>query len=177
MDFYSVLGGGDDLGNILGLLAVLFALAAAVLAVLFIVPKGGKEKKGFMGNVQRVCCFEGVFLNKLLTLIFVYGTVYCVLSGLFDIINGLPVFPCLETIFVHPLVLRLLLEVAKLLAIGVKALTEINAKLKNETAEPLEFQAAPKAPVASVGGAFCPHCGSAVDAGNAFCAHCGKSIQ
>jgi len=135
------------------------------------------EKKGFMGNVQRVCCFEGVFLNKLLTLIFVYGTVYCVLSGLFDIINGLPVFPCLETIFVHPLVLRLLLEVAKLLAIGVKALTEINAKLKNETAEPLEFQAAPKAPVASVGGAFCPHCGNAVDAGNAFCAHCGKSIQ
>lgn len=175
---YAGVGSSVNWVSILGVIVVLVALAAAALFAFV----WKDEKAGLLGKVQKVFAFKGLFLDKLLTFVFTYSVVYYVLMGIVNIIDGAPVYGCLEMMILEPLKLRIALEVAKLLKIGVQNLMEINAKMKNEGDAPapsLDFEAAEEpaeepAPAADV---YCGNCGNKVEPGNAFCPNCGKSVQ
>lgn len=176
--------------------AALLAIAATVLAFVFIVPEKRREKLNAFGKfLHDTCNFKYLVVEKLLQALYIFSTALIILNGfflLFQSVYGhwLGGYGILLMV-VGPIVLRLLYELLMMVVLLVKNVIGINNKLKNQNGDTdtgdvfaapdvsemrevirQRRDAATKTPAAPQPH-FCTKCGSPLDeAGN--CPNCTK---
>lgn len=176
--------------------AALLAIAATVLAFVFIVPEKRREKLNAFGKfLHDTCNFKYLVVEKLLQALYIFSTALVILNGfflLFQSVYGhwLGGYGILIMV-VGPIVLRLLYELLMMVVLLVKNVIGINNKLKNQNGDTAtgdvfaapdvsemrevirqRREAATQAPAAPQPH-FCTKCGSPLDeAGN--CPNCTK---
>lgn len=178
--------------SVITIIAFLFAIAAAILAFIFIVPDKKRAKLNKFGQfLHDLCNFKFLIIEKILQFCYVLATAYTLICGFFMLFwvessywggsewygyNGLLM------IILGPIGVRIAYELIMLTLIAVKNIIQINNKIKNQnedtaTADPFAApkvndyiapQAAPTAP-----SAFCPYCGTPKNP-DEFCSHCGQ---
>lgn len=176
--------------------ATLLAIAATVLAFVFIVPEKRREKLNAFGKfLHDTCNFKYLVVEKLLQALYIFSTALVILNGfflLFQSVYGhwLGGYGILIMV-VGPIVLRLLYELLMMVVLLVKNVIGINNKLKNQNGDTAtgdvfaapdvsemrevirqRREAATQTPAAPQPH-FCTKCGSPLDeAGN--CPNCTK---
>ena len=176
--------------------AALLAIAATVLAFVFIVPEKRREKLNAFGKfLHDTCNFKYLVVEKLLQALYIFSTALVILNGfflLFQSVYGhwLGGYGILIMV-VGPIVLRLLYELLMMVVLLVKNVIGINNKLKNQNGDTAtgdvfaapdvsemrevirqRREAATQTPAAPQPH-FCTKCGSPLDeAGN--CPNCTK---
>lgn len=176
--------------------AALLAIAATVLAFVFIVPEKRREKLNAFGKfLHDTCNFKYLVVEKLLQALYIFSTALVILNGfflLFQSVYGhwLGGYGILIMV-VGPIVLRLLYELLMMMVLLVKNVIGINNKLKNQNGDTAtgdvfaapdvsemrevirqRREAATQTPAAPQPH-FCTKCGSPLDeAGN--CPNCTK---
>lgn len=117
--------------------AILFAIAATVLAFIFIVPEKRREKLNAFGKfLHDTCNFKYLVVEKLLQAVYIFSTALVILNGFFMLfqvsygrwLGGLGIV----SIIVFPILLRLLYELLMMAVILVKNVITINKKLKDQ---------------------------------------------
>ena len=117
--------------------AVILAIAATVLAFIFIVPEKKREKLNAFGKfLHDTCNFKYLVVEKLLQALYIFLTAYFILQGFFML------FPTsygtwlggagLAIMIISPIVLRLVYELLMMAVILVKNVIMINKKLKDQ---------------------------------------------
>lgn len=183
--------------GIISIIGFIFALAAAILAFIFIVPDKKRAKLNKFGKfLHDLCNFKFLIIEKILQFCYVFATAYTLICGFFMLF-------CVETSYwgysewyggygllmmiLGPIVVRLAYEVFMLALIAVKNIIQINNKLKNQNDDAADANPfatpdvkeylAPEAPVAPVApvveNTFCPYCG-APKKPDEFCSNCGQ---
>lgn len=187
---------------IISVLAVLSAIAATVLAFIFIVPEKKRAKLNKIGKLAHdIVNFKFLIIEKILQALYIFSTAFVILTGFFmffyveegyhgayysspDVWYG---GYGLLTIILGPIIIRLIYEGSMMLILLVKNVIQINSKLKApegvQEIQPFSVPfgksepAAAEAPAAPADSApaFCPNCGAAV--AGAFCPVCGTKVQ
>ena len=117
--------------------AIILAIAATVLAFIFIVPEKKREKLNAFGKfLHDTCNFKYLVVEKLLQAIYIFLTAYFILQGFFMLFQtsygtwlggaGLAIM------IISPIVLRLIYELLMMMVILVKNVIMINKKLKDQ---------------------------------------------
>ena len=120
--------------------ATLLAIAATVLAFVFIVPEKRREKLNAFGKfLHDTCNFKYLVVEKLLQALYIFSTALVILNGfflLFQSVYGhwLGGYGILIMV-VGPIVLRLLYELLMMVVLLVKNVIGINNKLKNQNGD------------------------------------------
>ena len=120
--------------------AALLAIAATVLAFVFIVPEKRREKLNAFGKfLHDTCNFKYLVVEKLLQALYIFSTALVILNGfflLFQSVYGhwLGGYGILIMV-VGPIVLRLLYELLMMVVLLVKNVIGINNKLKNQNGD------------------------------------------
>lgn len=120
--------------------AALLAIAATVLAFVFIVPEKRREKLNAFGKfLHDTCNFKYLVVEKLLQALYIFSTALVILNGfflLFQSVYGhwLGGYGILIMV-VGPIVLRLLYELLMMMVLLVKNVIGINNKLKNQNGD------------------------------------------
>lgn len=180
---------------LISVLALIFAIAATVLAYIFIVPEKKYDKLNKFGKIlHNLVNFKTLIVEKILQALYILFTAYVILLGFFMLFyvennwyhNRWYGGEGIVLMLVGPIVVRLVYEFAMMAILLVKNVIQINNKLKNqnedgEAAEDIFAESVlpvePAAPVVEpVGPAFCPNCGTAVGEG-AFCPGCGNKVK
>lgn len=128
-------GIGQSIGFMVA--AVILAIAATVLAFIFIVPEKKREKLNAFGKfLHDTCNFKYLVVEKLLQAIYIFLTAYFILQGFFMLFQtsygtwlggaGLAIM------IISPIVLRLIYELLMMMVILVKNVIMINKKLKDQ---------------------------------------------
>lgn len=121
-------------------IAALLAIAATVLAFVFIVPEKRREKLNAFGKfLHDTCNFKYLVVEKLLQALYIFSTALVILNGfflLFQSVYGhwLGGYGILLMV-VGPIVLRLLYELLMMVVLLVKNVIGINNKLKNQNGD------------------------------------------
>lgn len=121
-------------------IAALLAIAATVLAFVFIVPEKRREKLNAFGKfLHDTCNFKYLVVEKLLQALYIFSTALIILNGfflLFQSVYGhwLGGYGILLMV-VGPIVLRLLYELLMMVVLLVKNVIGINNKLKNQNGD------------------------------------------
>ena len=176
----------------LGIVALILAVVATILAFVFIVPeKKRKELNAFGKFLHDTVNFKYLIVEKILQAIYIFLTAYIVLSGFFmlfrveDTWRGSKWYggEGLLTMILGPIIVRLSYEFVMMFILLVKNVIQINNKLKGDegTAAKAPVFEAPvqKAPAAAEApaAAFCTTCGAKVDSDAAFCTVCGAKLK
>lgn len=198
---YSSYSSGASVSARLGIVALIFAVAATVLALIFIVPsKRRAALPKFFQVVHDIVNFKGLMIEIILKAIYIFATLYVFLLGFFGLFNfsysyGLTLLQAILTMTLGPIVVRLVFEVLMMFVLLVKNTIRINNKLesKNEgkqddpfahqidslkseysapVQKPEDTQPAGGAPAQPV--KFCTNCGAQLPEGVQFCPNCGK---
>ena len=117
--------------------AIILAIAATVLAFIFIVPEKKREKLNAFGKfLHDTCNFKYLVVEKLLQALYIFLTAYFILKGFFMLFQtsygtwlggaGLAIM------IISPIVLRLVYELLMMAVILVKNVIMINKKLKDQ---------------------------------------------
>lgn len=117
--------------------AIILAIAATVLAFIFIVPEKKREKLNAFGKfLHDTCNFKYLVVEKLLQALYIFLTAYFILQGFFMLfqtsygtwlgVAGLAIM------IISPIVLRLVYELLMMAVILVKNVIMINKKLKDQ---------------------------------------------
>lgn len=120
--------------------AALLAIAATVLAFVFIVPEKRREKLNAFGKfLHDTCNFKYLVVEKLLQALYIFSTALVILNGfflLFQSVYGhwLGGYGILLMV-VGPIVLRLIYELLMMVVLLVKNVIGINNKLKNQNGD------------------------------------------
>lgn len=120
--------------------AALLAIAATVLAFVFIVPEKRREKLNAFGKfLHDTCNFKYLVVEKLLQALYIFSTALIILNGfflLFQSVYGhwLGGYGILIMV-VGPIVLRLIYELLMMVVLLVKNVIGINNKLKNQNGD------------------------------------------
>lgn len=120
--------------------AALLAIAATVLAFVFIVPEKRREKLNAFGRfLHDTCNFKYLVVEKLLQALYIFSTALIILNGfflLFQSVYGhwLGGYGILIMV-VGPIVLRLIYELLMMVVLLVKNVIGINNKLKNQNGD------------------------------------------
>lgn len=120
--------------------AALLAIAATVLAFVFIVPEKRREKLNAFGKfLHDTCNFKYLVVEKLLQALYIFSTALIILNGfflLFQSVYGhwLGGYGILLMV-VGPIVLRLIYELLMMVVLLVKNVIGINNKLKNQNGD------------------------------------------
>lgn len=179
------------LQTVLFITALLLAIAATVLGMIFILPeKKGKSLKGFGKLIHDFFNFKFLVIEKIIQITYLFSTVFVVFYGFFSIFNfekevvsGGLLGITTETkwvgykgffmMIVGPIALRVAYEVLTMGIIAVKNLIQINRKLKNQNTEDssegfstYKAEQYKSAPAANNAPAFCPKCGSKMQNGS-----------
>ena len=128
-------GIGQSIGFMVA--AVILAIAATVLAFIFIVPEKKREKLNAFGKfLHDTCNFKYLVVEKLLQALYIFLTAYFILQGFFMLFQtsygtwlggaGLAIM------IISPIVLRLIYELLMMMVILVKNVIMINKKLKDQ---------------------------------------------
>lgn len=183
--------------------AILFAIAATVLAFIFIVPEKRREKLNAFGKfLHDTCNFKYLVVEKLLQALYIFATSLVILNGFFMLFQA-PYGHWLGgygliVMIIGPIALRLVYELLMMMVVLlVKNVIMINKKLKDQTgngdidsafAAPdmsemrdsfMQRKEAQNATPATPNPApkdqphFCANCGSQLDA-DGKCPNCGK---
>ena len=181
----------------LGIVALILAVVATILAFVFIVPEKNRKKLNAFGKfLHDTVNFKYLIVEKILQAIYIFLTAYIVLSGFLmlfrveDTWSGSKWYGGvgLLTMILGPIAIRLSYEFIMMFILLVKNVIQINNKLKGDegtAAKAPVFEApvfeAPvqKAPAAAEApaAAFCTTCGAKVDSDAAFCTVCGAKLK
>lgn len=122
-------------------LAVITAIAATVLAFIFIVPESKREKLGKIGALLHdIFQFKFLILEKIMQALYIFATAICICCGLFMFLSfdssrwGFHWYGGygLLLILIGPIVVRLVYEGLMLAILLVKNVIQINSKLKSQ---------------------------------------------
>lgn len=190
--------------TVITVLAAILAVAATVLAFIFIVPEGKAEKLGkFWKIIHKTITFKYLVLEKVLQALYILSTAFVILMGFFMLFYVQPGYSGLYFhrpsvwyggygllfIILGPIAVRIVYEASMMLLLLVKNVIQINGKVKAPSAstptKPLEDPNAVKEPtpapvvapepVNKNNAAFCPNCGTKTEGGN-FCITCGQKL-
>lgn len=128
---------------VITILSVLLAIAATVLAFIFIVPNKKREKLNKFGKfLHDTVNFKYLIVEKILQALYIFATAFAIIDGVLSIFTtGLL---GLLTSIIMPILLRLVYELLMLAIIAVKNIIQINNKLKsNSDHEEKDIFAAP----------------------------------
>lgn len=192
-------GYGDSMASFeaagtVGVIALILAVAATVLAFIFVTPEKKRASlPKFLKILHDIANFKGLFIEVILKALYIFFTAFVILVGFFAIFTGANVLASLLTMVIGPIIIRLAFEATMMLILLVKNVISINNKLRSQNDEPdkdmgfdfsefkpetqpvyqqpvYEQPVAPQQPAA----VFCPHCGTKVD--GAFCPQCGTPM-
>ncbi len=131
-------------------LGVMLALAATVLAVIFILPeKKASSKNAFVRFLHKIISFKSLMLDKILKILYIFSTAYVILTGFLmlfgfeNLFGGYSYYlrPTwlggygLLLIFVGPIVVRIVYESLMMFILLVRNTIDIRNKLYNEEAK------------------------------------------
>ena len=126
------------------IIAVVLAIAATVLAFIFIVPEKRREKLNAFGKfLHDLCSFKFLVVEKILQALYIFSTAFIVLYGVLQLFNVQRDYwtgasrwmggPGLLCIIVGPIAVRLSYELMMMAVLLVKNVISINRKLADET--------------------------------------------
>ena len=140
---YALYGSSLNTLGTLGLIALVLAIAATVLAFIFIVPEKRREKLGAFGKfLHDACTFKFLLVEKILQALYIFSTAFIVLYGVFLLFNveysywggthwtgGVG----LLCILLGPILIRLSYELMMMAILLLKNVISINRKLADQT--------------------------------------------
>lgn len=135
---YSSYSSGISMWGGLGIIAFVFAIAATVLTLIFIVPsKRRAALPKFFQVVHDIVNFKGLMIEIILKAIYIFATVYVFLMGFFNLFNfsylyGYTLLGSILTMVFGPIVVRLIFEVLMMFVLLVKNTIQINNKLESK---------------------------------------------
>lgn len=126
----------------MGIVAVIIAIVATVLAFIFIVPEKRRAQMGAFGKfLHDTCNFKYLIVEKILQALYLFATAYVILAGFFMLfmaprdwdgtrywLGGYG----LLTMIVGPIAVRLVYELLMMGILLVKHVISINCKLRNQ---------------------------------------------
>lgn len=159
------------------------ALAAAVLAFIFIVPEKCRAKlNGFGKFLHDLFNFKFMIIEKIFQFCYVFATAFVIIFGFFNLFNysyylGWTGYNGLLMMILGPIAVRIVYELLMLAIIAVKNIIQINNKLKGQNDNQKETLGElnlgdykTDRPIAPVG-KFCTKCGSPLNA-DGTCPNC-----
>ena len=188
----SVLGIGGSIASsgatsaIFTVLSVIFALAATVLAFIFIIPEKKRASlKGIGRLLHDIFNFKFMIIEKIFQFFYVFATAYAIVEGFFGLFSfdwygNWTGYTGFLTMILGPIIIRIAYELVMLALIAVKNIIQINNKLKNQNEENKEDNTfampdlsdykdeEPEAPQVA---AFCSKCGAHL-AEDGTCPYC-----
>ena len=182
---------------VITIIALVLALAATVLAFIFIVPeKKNTKTNAFLKILHDTLNFKYLIIEKILQALYIFATAYIITLGfcmLFYVEIGTNYYiystPTkwyggygLLVMIVGPILVRLMYEVLMMFVLLIKNVIQINNKLKNENGkDSADIFATPKIPVpkrpAKPATTFCRNCGAKVTENEMFCSNCGARLK
>ena len=143
------------------IIAVVLAIAATVLAFIFIVPEKRREKLNAFGKfLHDLCSFKFLVVEKILQALYIFSTAFIVLYGVLQLFNVQRDYwtgasrwmggTGLLCIIVGPIAVRLSYEMMMMAVLLVKNVISINRKLAEELKKAIqrkEPQPQPQPPV------------------------------
>ena len=185
---------------VISVLSVLGAIAATVLALIFIVPEKKANRLGSFGKlIHDIANFKFLIIEKVLQASYIFATAAVVLMGFFMLFYIEPGYSSryysypatwyggygILFMLLGPIAVRLAYEVIMMFILLVKNVIQINNKMANASGKDVKdiFDEKPAfvEPVAAaqqvvVNPTVCPTCGASI--GNeAFCAQCGTKLK
>lgn len=126
------------------IVAVVLAIAATVLAFIFVVPEKRREKLNAFGKfLHDLCTFKFLVVEKILQALYIFSTAFIVLYGVLQLFNVQRDYwtgaskwmggTGLLCIIVGPIAVRLSYELMMMAVLLVKNVISINRKLADET--------------------------------------------
>lgn len=126
------------------IIAVVLAIAATVLAFIFIVPEKRREKLNAFGKfLHDLCSFKFLVVEKILQALYIFSTAFVILFGVLQLFNVQRDYLTgasrwmggtgLLCIIVGPIAVRLSYELMMMAILLVKNVISINRKLADET--------------------------------------------
>lgn len=143
----SLLGGSSssssgDFSSAISILALILAIAATVLAFIFILSKKGRSsQKPFVKFLVNVCDFRSLIIEKILKALYIFSTAFTILYGFLGIFDfgsymyGATLLRSLLTMILGPIVVRISYELIMLVVLAVKNIIQINNKLSKLTGD------------------------------------------
>ena len=124
--------------------AAVLAIAATVLAFIFIVPEKRREKMNAFGRfLQDLCSFKFLVVEKILQALYIFSTAFIVLYGVMQLFNiqrdywsgGVKWMGGMGLLYIvlGPIVVRLSYELLMMVVLLVKNVIAINHKLADQT--------------------------------------------
>lgn len=160
------------------ILTFLFALAATILAFIFIVPEKRRATlNGFGKFLHDLCNFKFLIIEKILQFFYVFVTAWFILVGFIslfqtDYYGDWVGYIGLVYMILGPIFIRIVYELLMMAILAIKNIIQINNKLKNQNEDTDDASpfAAPvvndytNTPTAPVTHSFCTKCGSIIGA-------------
>lgn len=126
----------------MGIVAIIIAIVATVLAFIFIVPEKRRAQLGAFGKfLHDTCNFKYLIVEKILQALYIFVTAYVILAGFFMLFmapqdwfgtrHWLGGYGLL-TMIVGPIAVRLVYELLMMGILLVKHVISINCKLRNQ---------------------------------------------
>lgn len=126
------------------IIAVVLAIAATVLAFIFVVPEKRREKLNAFGKfLHDLCSFKFLVVEKILQALYIFSTAFIILYGVLQMFNVQRDYwtgasrwmggTGLLCIIVGPIAVRLSYELMMMAILLVKNVISINRKLADET--------------------------------------------
>lgn len=124
-------GGAMTSAAIFGILGIILAVAATVLAFIFIIP----EKKyatlpKFFRIVADIFNFKNLMIETILRALYIFFTCYAIISGFFTLFSSF--LGGLIVMVLAPIGIRFVFELLMMAILAVKNIISINQKLKNQ---------------------------------------------
>ena len=185
----------------LGLIALVLAIAATVLAFIFIVPAKRRDQMGKFGKfLHDTCNFRYLIIEKILQALYIFATALTILIGFFMLFctdwNGWMGGKGILLMILGPIGVRVTYELLMMAVLLLKNVISINRKLKNQNERSADADlfavpelhrtqpsqpAAPVTPVAPAAPAqrstpFQP-AEQAAPAATSFCTRCGAHLD
>ena len=127
------------------IIAVILAIAATVLAFIFIVPDKRREKlNGFCKFLHDLCNFKFLVVEKILQALYIFSTAFVILFGVLQLFNVQENWAGGHTwmggigllyIILGPIIVRLTYEMMMMVILLVKNVIAINHKLANQSGD------------------------------------------
>lgn len=122
------------------IIALLLAIAATVLAFIFIVPEKKRDKLGKFGKfLHDTCNFKYLIIEKILQALYIFATALTILIGFFMLFctdwNGWMGGKGILLMILGPIGVRVTYELLMMAVLAVKNIISINNKLRNQNGD------------------------------------------
>ena len=162
-------------------IAWILALAATILAFIFIIPEKRRANlNAFFTFLHKTFNFKYLVIEKIFQFMYVFSTCCTIIMGIITMFDADFITGLLITIL-GPIVLRIVFELSMMIIIAIKNIIEINEKLPNKNnakKEPQQnttnnYNTAPNYQQTN-NVSFCSECGSAMHNGTCSNPNCSK---